>query len=76
MSFEKRVLIQNILTNELNMNLPQSVVEIHWLSSKKKKFWRILTAITTSVFGHRLVLWHINHCRSFNAKSFLYIYIN
>ena len=22
-----------------------------------------------------LVLWHINHCRSFNAKSFLYIYI-
>ena len=22
-----------------------------------------------------LVLWHINHCRLFNAKSFLYIYI-
>ena len=22
-----------------------------------------------------LVLWYINHCRSFNAKSFLYIYI-
>ena len=21
------------------------------------------------------VLWHINHCRLFNAKSFLYIYI-
>ena len=21
------------------------------------------------------VLWHINNCRSFNAKSFLYIYI-
>ena len=20
------------------------------------------------------VLWHINHCRSFNAKTFLYIY--
>ena len=23
----------------------------------------------------RLVLWHINHCRLFNAKSSLYIYI-
>ena len=23
----------------------------------------------------RFVLWHINHCRSFNAKSLLYIYI-
>ena len=22
-----------------------------------------------------LVLWHINHCRLFNAKSYLYIYI-
>ena len=22
-----------------------------------------------------LVLWHINHCRLFNAKSFLYTYI-
>ena len=22
-----------------------------------------------------LVLWHINHCRLFNAKSFLYIYL-
>ena len=22
-----------------------------------------------------LVLWHINHCRLFKAKSFLYIYI-
>ena len=21
------------------------------------------------------VLWHINHCRLFNAKSFLYLYI-
>ena len=21
------------------------------------------------------VLWHVNHCRLFNAKSFLYIYI-
>ena len=21
------------------------------------------------------VLWHINHCRLFNAKSFIYIYI-
>ena len=21
------------------------------------------------------VLWHINHCRLFNAKSFMYIYI-
>ena len=30
---------------------------------KKKKNW----------FGW--VLWHINHCRLFNAKSFLYIYI-
>ena len=22
-----------------------------------------------------LVLWHINHCKLFDAKSFLYIYI-
>ena len=26
-------------------------------------------------FRFGLVLWHINHCRLFNAKSFLYIYI-
>ena len=26
-------------------------------------------------FWFELELWHINHCRLFNAKSFLYIYI-
>ena len=25
--------------------------------------------------GFDYVLWHINHCRLFNAKSYLYIYI-
>ena len=27
------------------------------------------------MIGFGLVLWHISHCRLFNAKSFLYIYI-
>ena len=37
-------------------------------STTPKKIQGIL-----SWFG--LVLWHINYCRLFNAKSFLYIYI-
>ena len=32
----------------------------------------LLSALRLFIFG--LVLWHINHCRLFNAKPFIYIY--
>ena len=41
----------------------QQVTNLTWVNWSREELW----------FG--LVLWHINHYRSFNAKSFLYIYI-
>ena len=43
----------------------------------KERFWKHILSL---IFfggggGFGLILWHINHCRLFNAKSFLYIYI-
>ena len=53
------------------------------ISTVQKTKWLIWTGTTHPIrlreanhenwFG--LVLWHINHCSLFNAKSFLYIYI-
>ena len=44
-------------------------VSSHQLSIYYQPQW----VLTTAWF--RLVLWHINHCRLFNVKSSLYIYI-
>ena len=48
------------------------------ISTNKTILWRLLYTFSYSHFFFvyfGLVLWHINHCWLFNAKSFLYMYI-
>ena len=57
-------------------NHVSTTVWLHHLDFNKtlgeKARWKLLKD-TACCFG--LVLWHINHCRLFNAQSSLYIYI-
>ena len=46
---------------------------IHLLCANTGCHLKDLTRVMANRFS--LVLWHINHCRLFNAKSSLYIYI-
>ena len=50
------------------MDIKQSLTTLHILS-------HMMDCIRQKTQLYALVLWHINHCRLFNAKSSLYIYI-
>ena len=63
---------------EIYINVNYSTAKF-WKEKENKVNWKdllghcFLSIIVMVWFGW--VLWHINHCRSFNAKSSLYIYI-
>ena len=59
---------------QVGIETVQNTSQFHKL--KKMIFENIMTRFFIFfLIWFDCVLWHINHCRSFNAKSSLYIYI-
>ena len=53
---------------------------VHWgnqvaVGNYRVPCWLLMGDHMVGLVWFDLVLWHISHCRLFNAKSFLYIYI-
>ena len=53
----------------LHLTNPCDKRKVFSLTKPKGKIYK------TKSLGHYITLWHINHCRLFNAKSSLYMYI-